>query len=432
MKHLASILAAACALAVSADPAIESLAVRQLPGEKVLEVSFSLTEKAVLTVDILTNGVSIGAENYSMLCEPLAAGGDFPANKIVAAGNHVWLWRPTMEWPGHKIASECFQVELKAWSLDAPPDYMILDYSVASNTPHFYARVEDIPGGIKTADPNDSDAVAELANDPYRTTKLVLRKIPASGVKWRMGSPEDEPYRFAGEVPHYVTLTNDYYVSIYPITFTQCINFMGSQDSKSVSPKYNEKYTAARGSYNTAGYCWPDDGYAVTDGSHFGYMRKRTGFRFDLLTEAEWEYACRAGTEGRWNHDGDTPTEVAWTDYTAGAKGNKVGLKKPNRWGLYDMHGLVQEWVLDQYGPYPEEDVVAPVGVSTNVTKRILRGGPKAYRPNSSASYGNSPKYTTRSAYRTSDTGSNAQDGNNNGYGLRVGCPAALPDWLRQ
>ena len=87
------------------------------------------------------------------------------------------------------------------------------------------------------------------------------------------------------------------------------------------------------------------------------------------------------------------------------------------------MHGLVQEWVLDQYGPYITnsvitEAVVAPVGVTTNITKRVLRGGPKAHRPNSSASYSN-------------DTGSNSEDGNSNGYGARIGCPAKLPDWMR-
>ena len=435
MKRLASIFAAVCALSASATPAIENYSVEQVWGEKVLKVSFTLTEKAILTVDILTNGVSIGAENYSKLCEPLATAEGFPANKAVAAGEHVWMWRPTMEWPGRKVASEYFQVELKAWSFDDPPDYMVIDYGTKSNAV-FYARVEDIPGGIKTADPNDADAVAELASDPYRTTKIVLRKIPAKGVKWRMGSPSDEPYRIANEIPHYVMLTNDYYVSIYPLTFTQGKNFMGFADNPSISPKYNTKYTTLRGSYDTAGYCWPDNGYAVTSGSCMGTMRKTFGLRFDLLTEAEWEYACRAGTEGRWNHDGTTPDEVAWTAYTGGAKSNKVGLKKPNRWGLYDMHGLVQEWVLDQYGTYVTnavitEAVIAPVGVTNNVTKRVLRGGPKAYRPNSSASYGNSPKYATRSAYRANDTGTAQYDGNNNGYGIRISCPAKLPDWMR-
>ncbi len=435
MKRLASIFAAACALSAFATPAIENYSVEQIWGEKVLKVSFTLTEKAILTVDVLTNGVSIGATNYSTMRDPLESGNEFPANKIVAAGEHVWMWRPTLEWPERKMASEYFQVELKAWSLDDPPDYMIVTYSVKSNA-YFYARAEDIPGGIKTADPSDADAVAALASDPYRTSKIILRKIPAAGVKWRMGSPSTEPYRLDNEIPHYVMLTNDYYVSIYPITFAQSKRFLNTDDNLTVNPKHNLAYTRARGDYGTVGYCWPDDGHAVTSGSCFGYMRKLTGFQFDFLTEAEWEYACRAGTEGRWNHDGTTPDAVAWTGYTGKAKSNTVGLKQPNKWGLYDMHGLVQEWVLDQYGTYITnsvitEAVIAPVGVTNNVTKRILRGGPKGYNWSSSAGYTKSPQITTRSAYRANDTGTKQYDGNNNGYGARIGCPAKLPDWMR-
>ena len=434
-KRLATTLAAVCALSASATPAIEDYSVEQIWGEKVLKVSFTLTERAILTVDILTNGVSIGAENYSTMRDPLEAGNEFPANKIVDAGDHVWLWRPTIEWPGRKLASEHFQVELKAWSFDDPPDYMIVTYNVKSNA-YFYARAEDIPGGIKTADPNDADAVAALANDPYRTTKIVLRKIPAKGVKWRMGSPSTESYRLVNEIPHYVMLTNDYYVSIYPITFTQGKNFLGFADNAGVNPKHNTKYTVLRGSYDTAGSCWPDDGYAVTAGSKMGIMRKLFGLRFDLLTEAEWEYACRAGTEGRWNHDGTTPDAVAWTSYTGKAKGNTVGLKLPNRWGLYDMHGLVQEWVLDQHGTYVTnsiitEAVIAPVGATNNVATRVLRGGPKGYKWSNSVGYNKSPQITTRSAYRASDSGEKEYDGNNNGYGIRISCPAVLPDWMR-
>ena len=431
MKCVATCLALAVSASAFAVPELTGLTVNQ-DGAKVLTVSFSLSEKAIVTMDILTNGVSIGADNYRTLREPLSPKDEFPANRIVAAGQHVWMWRPTREWPGYKFENGEFNVEVKAWSLDAPPDYMVLTCNATSNAPSFYARVEDLPdGGIKTADPNDAEAVEALKQDVYRTSKLVLRKIPADGVKWRMGSSTDEANRQADEVPHYVTLTNDYYVSIYPLTFTQTRVLLGTEDSINVNicPKYNYQYTEGRGNYSTS-YSWPDDGYAVSSGSGFGKMRKRTGLRFDFLTEAEWEYACRAGTEGRWNDDGSDPNAVAWTSYTGGAKGNAVGLKKPNAWGLYDMHGLVQEWVLDQYGPYPMESVIAPVGVSTNVTKRILRGGPKAVR-DAGGSYNSSAKISTRSAYRTSDMGSNRQDGNNNGYGVRVGCPAALPAWLR-
>ena len=433
MKHLASLFTALCALAVSATPEIENFSAEQIWGENILKVSFTLTEKAILTVDILTNGVSIGSTNYSTMRDPLESENEFPANKIVAAGEHVWLWRPTMEWPEHTMASGHFQVELKAWSFDDPPDYMIVTYNVKSNA-YFYARAEDIPGGIKTADPNDADAVSALSSDPFRTTKIVFRKIPAAGVKWRMGSPPTESRRLDNEIPHYVMLTNDYYVSIYPITWAHSKNFFGKADNTNVSPKHNLSYTDLRGSYDTVGYCWPNDGYAVTSDSCLGKLRAKTGLRFDLLTEAEWEYACRAGTEGRWNDNSTSPDNVGWVEsYTGGTKSHTVGLKQPNQWGLYDMHGLVQEWVLDQYGTYITnsiitEAVIAPVGVTNNVAKRVLRGGPKY-----NSTYGSkSTLCTTRSAYRASDTGTKTADGNSNGYNTRISCPAKLPDWMRQ
>lgn len=429
MKKCVFVSSVLVALSVVAAPEIENLSVVQ-NRDRMLTISFSLTEKAIVTMDILTNDVSIGASNYWSIRDTQSADDAFPANRIVAQGDHVWTWRPVKEWPGHSFTSNVFRVSLKAWSLDAPPDYMVIDSASISNAPHFYATAADLPeGGIKTADPDDAEAVAELTNDVYRTTKLILRKIPAAGVKWRMGSPTNELYRQDGETPHYVTLTNDYYVSIYPITFTQARNFFGLDESTTINvkPKHNLSYLTARGS--TDGFCWPGDGHSVSSSSGFGYMRQRTGLRFDFLTEAEWEFACRAGTAGRWNHDGDSFDAVAWAHYTGGARTNAVGLKMPNAWGLYDMHGLVQEWVLDQYGTYPTSSVTAPEGASDNISNRVLRGGPRAVKYNGVYSY--SALISTRSAYRAYDNASKLADGNSNGYGGRLSCPAALPDWLR-
>ncbi|MBQ6248470.1 MAG: hypothetical protein IJK04_16495, partial [Kiritimatiellae bacterium] len=289
MKKIAFVIAScAFALVAGAAPELADYTVEQ-NADRMVIVSFILTEKAILTMDVFTNGVSIGAENYQTFRDAMTNVDEFPANKAVAAGPHVFTWRPTKEWPGYHFANGEFSVAVKAWSFDAPPDYMVIDGSSVSNTPSFYAKADDIPGGIKTADPDDADAVSALSSDPYRTTRLVLRKIPAAGVKWAMGSPENEAYRQSNETQHYVTLTNDYYVSIYPMTFTQCRLFMNRQDNDSVHPKHNMAYTTLRGSYNTEGYCWPGNGHAVTSASALGYMRRRTGFEFDLLTEAEWE-----------------------------------------------------------------------------------------------------------------------------------------------
>ena len=249
MKKKAALisLAAFASASAFAMPEVEDLDVSQ-SKDRVVTISFNLTERAIVTMDIATNGVSIGAENYQTLREPLSPKDQFPANRIMDAGEHVWMWRPSKEWPGFNFSNNEFKVTVQAWSFDAPPDYMVIDYNVRSNA-MFYAKAEDIPGGIKTvSDPNniDEETLAILKSDEYRLTKIILRKIPAAGVKWRMGSPEDEDYRRDDETLHYVTLTNDYYVAIYPLTFAQCKRFFSTSDDNKVltwiSPKNNQSY----------------------------------------------------------------------------------------------------------------------------------------------------------------------------------------------
>ena len=428
MKWTFTLAASLASLAVIAMPEVQNFSVSQ-NNNRMVAISFTLSEKAIVTMDITTNGVSIGADNYQTMRDALVNDDVFPAGKPVAAGEHLWTWRPTKEWPGFHFGSNEFAVKVQAWSFDNPPDYMVVDYDIRSNIT-FYATAAEIPnGGIKTADPDDAEALSTLTNDIYRLKKIILRKIPAAGVKWRMGSPEDEQYRRDDETPHYVTLTNDYYVSIYPMTFAQCKRFFSTGDDNKVltwvTPKNNQSYVNARGAI--ASYCWPENGHDVSPTSGFGDMRARTGLRFDFLTEAEWEYACRAGTGDAWN--GMTEDDVCWHELSTGASNHTVGTKVPNAWGLYDMHGIVNEWVLDQYGSYPDGAVVAPVGVTTNANKRILRGGVINIR-NSSGQW--KSYISTRSAFRHSFDPTKGQSTAPNPFGVRVSCPAALPDWLRQ
>lgn len=122
--------------------------------------------------------------------------------------------------------------------------------------------------------------------------------------------------------------------------------------------------------------------------------------------------------------------EVAWHELASKTKNSAyhpVGLKIPNAWGLYDTHGLSMEWVLDQYGPYPTENVVAPVGVTTNTNLRVLRGGVKNLTYNSSYT----SVVSTRAAFRTSFDPTKTNTSAPNYFGIRIGCPAKLPDWMR-
>jgi formylglycine-generating enzyme required for sulfatase activity len=115
-------------------------------------------------------------------------------------------------------------------------------------------------------------------------------------------------------------------------------------------------------------------------GSETAWDRQADGFR--LPTEAEWEYACRAGTTSRWSW-GDDPEQAeehAWFSENSGGQPNPVGRKQPNPWGLHDVHGNVWEWCWDLFGPYPADAQEDPVGAEEG-HNRVVRGGSFAGSP---------------------------------------------------
>lgn len=116
--------------------------------------------------------------------------------------------------------------------------------------------------------------------------------------------------------------------------------------------------------------------------------RLPAGHVYTLPTEAQWEFACRAGTTGP--HAGDV-ADMAWINANSGGRTHPVAQKRPNAWGLHDMHGNVWEWCLDRYGKYPGGRVTDPAGAETGLG-RVYRGG----------RWGNSANFA-RSAYRISD-----------------------------
>ena len=233
--------------------------------------------------------------------------------------------------------------------------------------------------------------------DEYKTTKLVLRKIPAGS--FTMGSPAGELGRDSDEPQHSVTLTKDFYIGVFEVTQKQWERVMGNWPSYFYNATYRDSRPVERVTYyeireNPANSAispnWPQSDQ-VHAGSFMGMLRAKTGLAFDLPTEAQWEYACRAGTTNALNSGFDLTNTV--TDVHVDAVGRhlyngglgysengdvsvgsaKVGSYLPNAWGLYDMHGNVWEWCLDWYGIYPGAVSDPPGEVSGEI--RTSRGG---------------------------------------------------------
>jgi len=136
------------------------------------------------------------------------------------------------------------------------------------------------------------------------------------------------------------------------------------------------------------------------------------GYEYTLPTEAQWEYACRAGTTGAYAGDWDS---MAWYSRNSGSKTHPVGTKQANAWGLYDMHGNVWEWCSDWYGSYPSGSAVDPAGASSGTT-RVIRGGgwiDRAFNSRSALRFGRTLGYRNydlgfRLAHAPSHTVANA------------------------
>ena len=232
----------------------------------------------------------------------------------------------------------------------------------------------------------------DLNDDACRTTDLWLRRIPKG--TFTMGSPEDEVGGCYDEKQHEVTLTQDYYIGVFECTQKQWELVMGTKPSYFSNVNCYETRPVEQVSYDDIrGTSWPSSGHTVDALSFMGRLKEKTGLAFDLPTEAQWEYACRAGLASALNSgknlvlkEFDTRmNEVGRYWYNGGEEHSqdctavngtaKVGCYLPNVWGLYDMHGNVVEWCLDWYlRDYDETDMEDPTG-SSGGFYRIVRGG---------------------------------------------------------
>jgi formylglycine-generating enzyme len=192
-----------------------------------------------------------------------------------------------------------------------------------------------------------------------------------------MGSANSEKERYPNEGPQReVTISKSFYMGVYEVTQGQWTAVMGTTPWKDND---KEKDSVKEGEANAATYInW-------NDASDFcKKLSTKTGKAVALPTEAQWEYACRAGTKTRFYYGDDIDDYRGLADYgwyrknswDAGERyAHAAGQRKPNAWGLYDMHGNVFEWCSDWFADsYSNAGKADPVGPASG-TLRVLRGG---------------------------------------------------------
>jgi len=234
----------------------------------------------------------------------------------------------------------------------------LLKYDAAAITNDLYYVIDLSGGPNATRWPVSCLATVPKGGwtDEYKTTKLVLRRIgkgSISGINSDITSAAKS-----------ITIDKQYYIGVFEVTSAQFMLMTGGNGMSSTvltndaRPQGSISYNTLRGT--SAGALYPNS-TAVDATSVIGILRTKTGLTtLDLPTDAQWEYACRAGTTSDYNNGGSTEADLATlgryggnrNDGRGGFSGGTttVGSYAPNRWGLYDMHGNVYEWCLDWRG----------------------------------------------------------------------------------
>lgn len=363
----------------------EVLGMTQDPSDGTVVVTYSLSGgPAIVTFDAVTNAEGVAGNAFPI--------GDRHFQRVTGDVNRVVqgdgatktiVWKMDDSIAGFR-AQGTFRPRIRVWDVAFPPDYMVVDLVAETGSQdriRYYASADAIPGGL-------------LDNRDYRESKVVMRKIHAPvGGKWVMGGPASESTR-DNEGQHEVLLSYDYYIGVFEVTQMQLFYARG------VSSKWSSNFKETDWKFRPAENCHYGDirgaGSSPTatpsTGSFLEKFRTLTNVAFDLPTEMQWEYACRAcNGDNRWGDgsvmsadnlkslarykmnggyiDGTTAPGATCSASNGTAC---VGTYNPNGFGLYDMHGNVAEITRDTY----VKDITDTDGtVVTSGVEHTVRGG---------------------------------------------------------
>lgn len=231
-------------------------------------------------------------------------------------------------------------------------------------------------------------------------TEATIEMLPIPGGKFMMGSPESEPGHKPDESPLHEVEVSPFWMAKTEITWDAYDVWMSDLDlyrrevlkqERTPRDKLADVFQISQPTkpYTDMSFgMGKRDFPAICMTQHAArtfckWLSAKTGRYYRLPTEAEWEYACRAGTTTAYSYGDDPETleDYAWFADNAGEGYHKVARKKPNAWGLYDMHGNVAEWVLDQYyekgypSSGPGSEKTDPLAIPTELYPRVVRGG---------------------------------------------------------
>lgn len=239
------------------------------------------------------------------------------------------------------------------------------------------------PSTVFSQPQDDSSFKAYQQNIPG--TALQFSMVPVPAGKFTMGSPQKAVVKEKDEQPAHMVHINAFWMGAHEVTYPEYdayakdeeTTFNSSVDAITRPTQPYIEMTLGMG--NT-------EGFPANSMQQFGaimycrWLYKKTNIFYRLPTEAEWEYACRAGSVTAYPF-GDNPKELskyAWYSANSGGRYHKTGELKPNAWGLYDMLGNVAEWTLDQYDENfynTSGDSIAPVSLPKTKHPRTVRGG---------------------------------------------------------